>query len=134
MTGEDFRMIAWMLALSLATGIAILTYGAFDRSLPPEIDLVWEVADQIRGQLQDGSLVLKEGETHERVRHKYRITLQRLAKDTSSFERYILKIRSMYDLLPTTTWRPSSWDLALIASGSGSDRSTYLVAARKSKG
>lgn len=133
MTAKHYRLIAWSLALSFASGVAILLYGATNRELPPRIDLIWTASDQIRAELQSGSLTLKEGEGHDRTADRYRLSVRRLPKDATSLERYVLQIRSMYELLPSSAWRPSSWDIGFIASGDGGDRRVYLVATRKLK-
>jgi hypothetical protein len=132
MTGRRYRLLAVMLSLSLLVGGAITVFGRAGRSRPPEVDTIWRLVEDLRNQLADGRLALKAGEKKETSFANYRATISRLQNEEGLPERYLLRIRSAYELVFSTDWKPSSWHLALIAyeNDTGQRRAHVVVSKR----
>jgi hypothetical protein len=131
MKGREYKLLAWMLFLSLVVGVGIWVFGTVGRGRPPEIDTIWRSVDRIRQEIALKKLALKEGERRETMFLKYRVTITRLKSGDPVRERYLLQYRPDYEWLFTSAWKPSSWDLGLIAFESDSNgRSARVVVSK----
>ena len=132
MTERGFRIIAVMLLLSLVAGIGAWIFGTLGRVRPHEIDSIWRSVDEIRGQVIDKHLALREGAKIETSFLEYRLTVLRLGNEPPAVERYLLAYRPAYQFVFSTEWKPSAWDLAMIAfeSSSGGRDAVVVVAKR----
>jgi hypothetical protein len=132
MKGRDYRILALILLGSLLLGICGAAYGVLGRSRPPQIDAIWKAVEETRGRIATKQLQLKEGESRESDCGKYRVSVVRLKSGEPFPERYLLRLRSGYEYVYSTDWKPASWDLALIAyeTETGQRRVQVVVAKR----
>jgi hypothetical protein len=132
-TGRSFRIVAVMLLLSLVAGIGAWIFGTLGRVRPHEIDSIWRSVDEIRGQVIDKRLTLNEGGRIDTSFLEYRVTVLRLANEPPAIERYLLQYRPAYQFVFSSEWKPSAWDLAMIAfenAGVGGRGAEVVVAKR----
>ncbi|MFH1263023.1 MAG: hypothetical protein V1495_06220 [Pseudomonadota bacterium] len=135
MTGRDFRHVAIALLLSLLAGIGVWIFGTVGRVPPQAIDSIWRSVDEIRGEVAGKLLVLKEKEKVERSFLEYRVALVRLANEPPAIERYLLTYRPAYRYVFSSDWKPSAWDLAIIAyeTPEGGGRRAEVVVGKRVK-
>ncbi|MCB0308045.1 MAG: hypothetical protein KDD48_01625 [Bdellovibrionales bacterium] len=134
MTVKESQILAGVLLLSLALGFFVIIFGSTQRSLPPSVDVVWSIVDKLHDKILNQELTFKNNSSYYDEQYDgYRVFLTHLKKDAYPVERYILKIESTYQLMPTTLWEPSSWIIGFVAHGNKNNRRVHLVTSRKLK-
>lgn len=117
MTGRGYKLLSVMLLFSIILGGSVWIFGKRGNVPPPEIDTIWRPVEALRNQIAKKELTLKEGEKQDVPFWDYRISISRL-KDRETavdVEQYRIRIRSAYQFAFSSDWKPSSWDIGLIA-------------------